>query len=183
MKTPNTNMAAARGASKNKMQLIVLGSLTAVLVAVLASQFSGGEDAVAATEPALEVATGGLAASADRIGEAVALSAAPDNEALSEQGDADSVSRSPFESFWSTAAPVDTTIDEIPAPSIIVNGTMTSGQKPVAVIDGETHFLGDIVQGWKLVSIDTRAVGLESPTRSRISVEMPLLQVKNRRNL
>lgn len=182
MKTPDPQRVSAGRGSKNKNQLIMLGGLVAVLAVVLSSQFSGEEETASAATPALDTAVGGIQDSASRITEAQGLVAVPDNAALGSAASDTGVKKSPFESFWSVDAPIETTIEEIPAPSITLNGTMTSGRNPVAVIDGKTRYVNDIVQGWRLVSIGSREVGLESPTKSVISVAMPLLKVTNRRN-
>ena len=178
-----TQPKAARpvqGASKQKKQLMVLGLLSVVLALVLGSQFAGGEgDAdvpVAAAEtvsvtPGVEVAGSSSSAPVS----------VPDNRALTSGGSSAEVKRSPFESFWSSSTPIETTVEDIPAPSVTLNGTMTSGKTPVAVIDGKTRFLGDFVQGWRLVSIGSREIGLESPTKAVVSVQMPLLNVSSRR--
>jgi hypothetical protein len=181
MKTPNAERVSAGRGAKDKKQLIVLGGLVAVLAVALSSQFSSEEETVSAATPPLDTAVGGIQDSANRITEAENMMAVPDNVALSSSPSEASVRSSPFESFWSVDAPIDTTIEQIPAPSITLNGTMTSARKPLAVIDGETRYIDDMVQGWRLVSIGSREVELESPTKTKMTVEMPLLKLTNRR--
>ena len=167
---------AAKKPSKDKKQLVILGVLSVVLVVVLSSQFSGddGDAAQAASADSAAAATG--AAPVGDLSEIVETDV-PDNEVLSRGDGEDGIKRSPFESFWNSAAPVEKTIEELPPPSITVNGTMTSGRRPIAVIDGQTRYLGDMISGWRLVGIDSRRVSLESPTKSVVHVEMPLLRL------
>ena len=183
MKTPNADLVSSQGASKEKKQLVVLGVLLAVLAVVLGAQFSAAEDGVAEAQPALAEAVTGLEGSVDRINEGRdLLTEVPDNQALSDTTQDQGVTKSPFQSFWNTAQPIETTVEEIPAPSITLNGTITSGRRPVAIIDGQTKFIGDQIAGWRLKDIGSREVKLESPTKAVVTVAMPLLQVKNRRN-
>ena len=185
MKQPKVmSEAAKRGASKQKKQLAVLGVLGLVLVAVVVSQVSDPSGDSAADTPVAEALTGAEGAPvADASGSSSSPQSVPDNEALSATGDGESVKRNPFQSFWNSDASIDATVQEIPAPSVTLNGTMTmtSGLKPVAVIDGQTRLLGDLIQGWKLVSIGSREIRLESPTKAVVSVQMPLLNVAPRR--
>jgi len=188
MKQPKVPMTPAqKGASKQKKQLLVLGLLSLVLLAVVGSQFSGDDDgsggSAEPTAAALENPVVADAAGAQGASVTSPLSV-PDNVALSAPGADVTVERNPFESFWNSSAPIETTVQEIPAPSVTLNGTMVSsveGGKSVAVIDGKTRLLGDLIQGWRLVSIGSREIGLESPTKSVVSVQMPLLNVAPRR--
>ncbi len=183
MKTPNADLVSSQGASKEKKQLVVLGVLVAVLAVVMGAQFSSAEDGVASAQPALAEAVTGLEGSVERINEGKdMLSEVPDNQALSNASGDQGVKKSPFQSFWSSDQPIETTVEEIPAPSVTLNGTITSGRKPVAIIDGQTRFIGDQISGWRLKDIGSREVKLESPTKAVVTVAMPLLQLKNRRN-
>jgi hypothetical protein len=175
MKQPKVKAKASQGMSKDKKQLVVLGALAAVLVLVLGSQFSGSDDEGVVDDPtatAMVADTGAPVA----VDGGSSLDLVPDNAALSAAGSG-GLERNPFKSFFSEAAPIDTSVQEIPPPSVILNGTLTSGKTPVAVIDGKTLFEGDLIQGWRVVRIGTREVGLESPNRDRVSISMPLLQV------
>jgi len=182
MRTPQAEKTAVNKPSKEKKQLMMLGVLGVVLVIVLSVQFSGaeGEEAQAGTQPEGEVAAaaGGLVAAQP----AGLESSIPDNPVLASTSADQGIKSNPFESFWNTEAPAEsTTIDELPPPSVTLNGTLTSGRKPVAVIDGQTRYLGDMISGWRLVGIGSRRVNLESPTKSLVTIEMPLLRAATKR--
>jgi hypothetical protein len=190
MKQPKVmSEAAKRGASKQKKQLAVLGVLGLVLVAVVVTQVSDPGGDSAADTPVAEALTGAEGAPvADASGSSSSPLSVPDNEALSAAGDGESVKRNPFQSFWNSDASIEATVQEIPAPSVTLNGTMISDKndknkdgKSVAIIDGQIRLLGDLIQGWKLVSIGSREIGLESPTKAVVSVQMPLLKLATRR--
>ena len=180
MKTPSAERLPARRGAKGKRQALLLGGLVSVLGVVLIVQFSGTDDAMAATSPSFDTAVESLQESAHRISEAESMVAVPDNAALSSESSANGVVSSPFENFWNVDAPTETSIEEIPVPSITLNCTFTSGREPVAVIDGQTRFVNDMIQGWRLVSIGSREVVLESRAKTVITVEMPLLKLTNR---
>lgn len=182
MRTPQADKTVATKPSKEKKQLMMLGVLGVVLVVVLSSQFSGAEGEDANASAAAATPTAAEAAATLAAAPAGLESSVPDNAVLaSADGDA-GIKSNPFESFWNTAAPVETTtIDELPPPSVTLNGTLTSGRKPVAVIDGQTRYLGDMISGWRLVGIGSRRVNLESPTKSLVTIEMPLLRAATKR--
>jgi len=52
--------------------------------------------------------------------------------------------------------------------------TMPGNTRPLAIIDGRLHFVGQDVQGWKLAEIRPRAVVLQSPAEERLVIEMPV---------
>jgi hypothetical protein len=52
---------------------------------------------------------------------------------------------------------------------------MPSAQNPLAVIDGEVHGVGDIIQGWQLTEVQARRILLTSPSRAMVSLDMPLM--------
>ena len=53
--------------------------------------------------------------------------------------------------------------------------TLPASTRPLAIIDGRMHFVGDVIQRWTLVEVRPRAVVLQSPSQERLVVEMPLL--------
>ena len=182
MRTPQAEPTVVSKPSKEKKQLMVLGVLGIVLVVVLSAQFSGaeGEDAQAAgpadasagapSEPAAETP-------------ASLTSSVPDNAVLASAAADPGIKSSPFESFWNTGVPAETAtpIEELPPPSVTLNGTLTSARRPVAVVDGQTRYIGDMISGWRLVNIGSRRINLESPTKSLVTIEMPLLRSASKR--
>ncbi len=172
MKTPEKN--SKPDPKKQKKQLIALGALAAVFVAVMMTQFGG---------PAPQYEVAALAVPADALqpqGEANEAAATPevkDNAVLSEPSSGESMTRSPFSNFWnapSSSSP--TAVPDVAAPVITVNATMPNGSRPMAVIDGELHFVGDSIGGWQLAEVRARAVVLRGPNAaSQVVVDMPLL--------
>ena len=172
-------------ASKQKKQLIILGSLVGVLGMVLAVQFGGSEP-----EPPVAAATASPVAGAESqpvaAGGAAPVAAAPaapepvataeDNAVLSQPVEG-AFSRSPFANFWSnaTASAPSSSQADVPAPVMTLSATMPADSHGLAVIDGQLHFLGDSIQGWQLTEIRPRAVVLRSPADATIVVEMPVL--------
>jgi len=47
--------------------------------------------------------------------------------------------------------------------------------RPMAVIDGQLHFVGDSIGGWTLTDVQSRSVMLRSPTKALVTIDMPLL--------
>jgi hypothetical protein len=181
MKTPSAErVSIGSKSSKSKRQAFLLGGLLVVLVVVLVIQFSEADDAMAATAPSFAKASEGLQQSTMRVDDAESMVTAPDNMVLSEESTDNSVMNSPFVNFWNVNEPSAVPVEDIPAPSITLNGTLTSGRRPVAVIDGQTRFINDMVQGWRLVSIGSREIVLESGDQKVITVEMPLLKLSSR---
>lgn len=161
--------------SKQKKQFVVLGGLSVVLVGVMVVQFRGGdgeyevaalsEDAVAsAQEPEASVAA------------TPATPAAKDNAVLSELPPDEDLPRNPFTSFWARDTNQADTAPIIAPPAIVLGMTIPGGNRPVAVIDGQLHLVGDVVQGWTLEAVHARSVVLRSPTQEQIVVEMPLFR-------
>lgn len=176
-----------------KMQVIILGGLLAVLGVVIAVQFGGGDPASAPVASALGAPPGAGAAppsaapaasSAPATGGATAVpapsspTAVADNPVLSQPLAEEGLSRSPFTSFWNVAregAAAGSVVPAIAPPSITLNATMPSDSRALAVIDGEMHFVGDVIQGWELAEIGARRIVLRSPDRASVTFEMPLL--------
>jgi hypothetical protein len=176
-----------------KTQVLVLGGLLAVLGVVIAVQFGGGDPAsgpvasATSAPPDVGAAQPSVAPAAPSAPATPATSAAPapsspsavaDNPVLSEPLEDEGLSRSPFTSFWNVAregAVAGAVVPAIAPPSITLNATMPSDTRALAVIDGELHFVGDLIQGWELAEIGTRRIVLRSPDRSSVTFEMPLL--------
>jgi hypothetical protein len=171
-----TKAAKHQGWSKQKKQFVALGALTLLLAVVIGMQFRESEteyqvaalseDAVAVTDaPAVEAS------------DSPAEPEAHDNPVLSQAPAEPTLGGNPFTSFWnretstSTAAP-----SSFPAPSVVLGITIPGGDRPVAVIDGDLHFVGDLVQGWRLEEVHARSVVLRSPAQEQLVVEMPLFQ-------
>jgi len=173
--------------SAQKMQLAVLGSLLAVLGVVLAVQFGGSDPSAepvasaasaSATEGQAQPAAAPAAPVADAATAPAPLLAAADNPVLSQPVQGEGLAKSPFSSFWNVArdgATASAAASEIAPPSITVNATMPSSTRALAVIDGELHFVGDLIQGWELTEIGARRVVLRSAGKTSMSFEMPLL--------
>ena len=192
--------SAKSDAAKQKKQLMILGGLVVVLGIVMAIQFGGKKDdaaAEAATAPPSDPASvaqqlaGDPAAAAAAAGmpapaaPAPAAPAAPpravsDNPVLSSPVEGEGLLRSPFAGFWNVTMPsgggaaVSVGSDVAP-PNMVLNATMPSAQHPLAVIDGEMHYVGDIIQGWQLTEIQARRILLTSPSRATVAVDMPLM--------
>jgi len=189
-------------ANKQKKQLLMLGGLVVMLGIVIAVQFGGSEPEATAEalapppDPAAiaqELATDPAAAAAALGEEAPAAPAASspasvasgssvaDNPVLSEpvagEAEGEGLLRSPFANFWSVATPAATTgeVVEIAPPSIILNATLPSAHRALAVIDGEMHFVGDVVQGWEVAEVLERRIVLRSPSQATVTIEMPIL--------
>jgi hypothetical protein len=185
MKEPSLASARNRkGMTKQKKQLVVLGALCLVLVAVLAVPSGNSEEEIP-EEPEAGAPENPAAPAAAEAPATTAPAPAPANEALSadevEGSDDEGLMRSPFESFWAMTKPVETKVDDLPPPAVTLNGTLTSGRTPAAVIDGQTRFVGDVIQGWTLEAIGSREVTFISPGKNRATIRMPLLQLGGRR--
>jgi hypothetical protein len=101
-----------------------------------------------------------------------------DNPVLSRPVEGVGLSRSPFASFWNVAKEGTAAGSAVPAiapPSITLNATMPSDTRALAVIDGELHFVGDLIQGWELAEIGARRIVLRAADASSLTFEMPLL--------
>jgi hypothetical protein len=190
---------ARSGPDKQKKQLMILGGLVAALGVVVAIQFGGKDgdaeaaqtgDAAAtaqtlATDPAAAAAAAGLPAPATAAAPApVAPIKVEDNSVLSAPVEAEGLLRSPFASFWNVASagtktPAGGGVPEIAPPAITLNATMPSPQRGLAVIDGEMHTVGDIIQGWELAEVLERRIVLRSPSKATVTVDMPLLTGSN----
>ena len=173
---PGGTRSQNKAMSKNKMQLIVLGGLGAVLVGVLVIQFGGGEEGGGApgavATPAVALAQTSPSAASTAPTEFVP---GEENEALSARGIG--VRKNPFGEFWASDEPevVETVAPVAPPPSMTVNGTLTSGKTPIAIIDGQVRHVGDVISGWTLVGVEQRSVRMRSPTGATKTYEMPLL--------
>jgi len=186
---------------KQKKQLMILGGLVVVLGIVMAIQFGGSHpdaDAAAlaqspsdpasiaqqlASDPAAAAAAAGMPAPAAPAQSAPAgpSGAVSDNPVLSSPVEGEGLLRSPFAGFWNGAVPaggsgaVSGLASDIAPPSFVLNATMPSAQNPLAVIDGEVHGVGDIIQGWQLTEVQARRILLTSPWRAMVSLDMPLM--------
>jgi len=187
-------------AGKQKKQLMILGGLVVVLGIVMAIQFGGSHpdaDAAALTPPSdpasvAQQLAGDPAAAAAAAGMPPPAAPAPsapsaptgpvtDNPVLSSPVEGEGLLRSPFAGFWNGAVPaggsgaVSGLASDIAPPSFVLNATMPSAQNPLAVIDGEVHGVGDIIQGWQLTEVQARRILLTSPSRAMVSLDMPLM--------
>jgi hypothetical protein len=186
-------------AAKQKKQLMILGGLVVVLGIIMAIQFGGHkpDEAAASTAPPSDPASvaqqlasdpAAAAAAAGMPAPAAPAPAAPaappravsDNPVLSSPVEGEGLLRSPFAGFWNVSMPsggggaVPVGSDVAP-PNMVLNATMPSAQHPLAVIDGEMHFVGDIIQGWQLTEIQARRILLTSPSRATVAVDMALM--------
>jgi hypothetical protein len=185
---------------KQKKQLMILGGLVVVLGIVMAIQFGGSHpdaDAAAlsqpndpasvaqqlASDPAAAAAAAGMPPPAAPAPSAPSAPTGPvtDNPVLSSPVEGEGLLRSPFAGFWNGAVPaggsgaVSGLASDIAPPSFVLNATMPSAQNPLAVIDGEVHGVGDIIQGWQLTEVQARRILLTSPSRAMVSLDMPLM--------
>jgi len=175
---------------KQKKQLMVLGGLAAAFVAVMLVQFGGSEPepAAAAVAPPPDSAQSVMSAA---VAEAAATAATPagtaaapvasgepakDNAVLSEPA-AGGMTRSPFSNFWSAPSTRSSTaVPDVSAPTVTLNATMPSAEGGMAVIDGQLHFVGDMISSWQLVEVRERAIVLRGPNNaSQLVVDMPVL--------
>ena len=162
-----------QGWSKQKKQFVALGALTLLLVVVLGLQLRDKEtdfEVAALAEDA-------VAAPVEAQPEAAPAEPAPvaqDNAVLSQAPAEAELTRNPFTTFWSREATDSNVASSYPAPTVVLGITIPGGDRPLAVIDGELHFVGDLVQGWTLESVQPRSVVLRSPAQEQLVVEMPL---------
>lgn len=175
MKTPD--VPEASGMAKDKKQLLVLGGLSLVLLAVMAMQF--GDDGAAPESAPESMPVAAAATSLPGAPEAVARPAEPvSNPVLSADPTGGGVNDGVLESFWDVATPMEAKVEEAPPPSITVNATLISpGASPLAVIDGRLHRAGDTIGGWSISEIGVRQVSLRSPSDRAVTVSMPLLKI------
>ena len=180
MRTPQVKQTSA-SASGQKKQLVMLAGLAVVLVAVVALQFGegsapvaqaltaddGSSETVAASKPA---STSGQAAQPLELSRNLALGASNDGTST--------LNSSAFDSFFSLSEPVETGVEELPPPTILLSATLIGreGELDVAVIDGSLHYVGDMLQGWRIDSISSRAVSLRSSSNRVVNVAMPLFR-------
>lgn len=179
MRTPQVKTPSA-GASSQKRQLTILAALAVVLVAVVALQFGQDSAPVALASTADDGAVGAVvapqAAGASAAANPVELS---NNLALSGSSvSGDGPNPGAFESFWSFSEPVDAGVEELPPPTILLSATLIGreGELDVAVIDGNLRYVGDMLQGWSIDSITSRAVTLRSSSNRVVTVAMPLFR-------
>ena len=172
-KKPAPDSPQAKNARKQRNQLIVLGGLSLVLVVVLFQQL-GGE---AEHEPAALVDGVAQALSQPASTEPALEEFVPDaevNPVLSEEIE-DELTRDPFAAFWGSETSVDTGETNLVPPAVTLNATMPYGELPLAILDGEMRFRGDVIQGWTLHEIAERRIVLRAPSQDTFVIEMPLL--------
>jgi hypothetical protein len=162
------------GLSKEKKQLFALGGLGVVLVGVLVVQFGGEAEPDPGAPVAPPVAQAQTAAQPGAVPAIVGAPAEPNDALL---GEGIGVRKNPCSSFWQTDEPAaeEPEAPLAPPPAVTVNGTLTSGKTPIAIINGQVHHLGDVISGWTLVAIDARSVRLRSPGGATLTADMPLL--------
>ena len=193
MKPKDKNSAQAAASSKQKKQVLVLGGLMAVLAVVLFIQFGGKSPDAAPAAMALEQpgaaaapATPDAGAPAPAPADPNAVAGAPaapvvptpapvDNPVLSHPVEGDGLVHSPFSNFWNVAQTGGGATPVAAAPTVTLNATMPSSTRPLAIIDGELHFVGDSIGGWELADVQARSIVLRSPANATITIEMPLL--------
>ena len=173
MKTAESGKS--KGSTRQKKQFAALGLLSAVLVVVLVLQLRQGE----AEYEVAALSQDAVNAVPDPAEEEASLPAEPvaqDNPVLSGPPAEIELERNPFTSFWSQEANGGATAASVPPPSVVLGITIPGGERPVAVIDGQLRFVGDLVQGWTLEAVRPRAIVLRSPTREEFVVEMPVFR-------
>ncbi|MHC4844832.1 MAG: hypothetical protein ACYTCU_01585 [Planctomycetota bacterium] len=184
MKNIDNNVAAKAAAdkggdkpenAKQKKQLIMLSGLAVLLVAVLFIQFSGSEpeyEAAALAEVDLEDVD---SESKDGTEAVVESSMAKENPVLLQSEDEDGLLRNAFSNFWDNQSADEGPVVELTPPSIKLSGTMPGDGRAIAIIDGRIRFVGDMIDGWELSEILTRAVVLKGPTDTTITIDMPVI--------
>ncbi len=166
------NDAQKAGKRKQKRQLVVLGVLSLVLGGLVFSQL-GGDESYSVAKLSSASAMEDPAEDAGASEEDDAVEAGTDNPVLSE-APKEELDSNPFSAFWSTSVDhVEET--QLQAPTVTLNATMPDADQPVAIIDGRLHFIGDLVQGWKLDEVRSRAIVLRAPNDEWVTVDMPLL--------
>ena len=165
--------AQAKGARKQRNQLLVLGALVLCLVVVLVMQLGGEvEHTPAALVDGVVHALAEPAAAEPELEQFV-----PDaeiNPVLSEE-DEGVLGRDPFAAFWGSESPVEKGEVNLVPPTVTLSATMPYGKLPLAILDGQMRFRGDDVQGWTLDEIGERRVVLRAPSQDVFVIEMPLL--------
>ncbi|MHC5209511.1 MAG: hypothetical protein ACYTG2_02190 [Planctomycetota bacterium] len=162
------------GPSKQKVQLTVLGGLSLLLVVVVVMQTGGSETEY---EVAALAADAMIAPEAEVESDVVVAeeeTRALDNPVLSQPPPEGGLTRNPFENFWNRDETGPEAVQRLPPPQIALGMTLPGTMRPLAVIDGQMRFVGEIIQGWTLAEIRPRAVVLQSPAEERLVVEMPL---------
>ena len=162
-----------KGWSKQKKQFVALGVLSVVLAGVMVMQFRGGETDFQVAALSQDAVQAAAEPQPDEV-EAPAAPVAKDNPVLSQTPAELELTRNPFTSFWSRETSEGTTEPLAPRPSVVHGMTIPGGSRPVAVIDGELRFVGDLVQGWTLQAVHPRSIVLRSPAGEQFVVEMPL---------
>lgn len=175
-RVPKPTPAQLAKAGKERKQLFVLGFLALAFVLVLVIQF-GGSDGVGVSTPDDEPTAAADAAAGSANVPAFRGSTAEDNDAFLAAGEEpQTVGRNPFIKFWNRGEEdddeADVEIPELPVPTINIGGTFT-GANPMAHINGSLRRVGDVVDGWTLVDVSSRAVMLRSPTKRTVTIEMP----------
>jgi hypothetical protein len=163
----------SKGWSKQKKQFVVLGGLSVVLVGVMVVQFRGGDNEYQVAALSQDA----VSAAAEPAASEAAPPAAPvakDNAVLSQVPAEAELARNPFTNFWSRDTNSGDTAAIVPPPAVVLGMTIPGGNRPVAVIDGQLHFVGDLVQGWTLEAVHARSIVLRSPAQEQLVVEMPL---------
>ena len=168
-----TKSAKSKGWSKQKKQFVALGGLTLVLGVVIALQFRQSETDYEVAALSEDVATV-TDAPAPEAAAATPEPEAKENSVLSQAPLVPELTTNPFTSFWNRETSEAAAPSTFPAPTVVLGMTIPGGDRPVAVIDGELRFVGDLVQGWTLEEVHARSVILRSPAREQLVVEMPL---------
>src|SRR5262249_47421326 len=140
VKTPEKNSKPYP--KKQKKQTDALGALSALFVALMIVQFGGSK------QQSYEVAALAVAPDAEAPAADAATPPAPeakDNAVLSAPSSTADLKRSPFANFWNAPSANPAAVPDVAAPNVIVNATMPSETRPMAIIDGELHFVGDTV--------------------------------------
>lgn len=181
MNPPARKPVAPPSPAKQKRQLVLLSALSVVFVGILYVQFTGSEEVyelAALTDVSLTAEfSSPEVASSDAPVPAATAPGALDNPVLYVPFAQDTLPRNPFQNFW--AAPGENRVigSELPPPAVTLQLTMPSSARPVAVIDGVVHFIGDAVEGWTIAEIRERSVLLRSDSNATVVLGMPTLPV------
>lgn len=173
MKTKDAGKS--NGWSRQKQQFVSLGVLSVVLVAVMVLQFRDGETDFQVAALSQEAVLAGVEPPTDEAA-AAAPAVVQGNPVLSQAPAELELTHNPFTSFWSRGTSDGSSEAISPRPSVVLGMTIPGGDRPVAVIDGELRFVGDLVQGWTLEAVHARAIVLRSPSQEQFVVEMPLFR-------
>lgn len=71
-------------------------------------------------------------------------------------------------------APVSATPAPPPEADLVVSSILTSSERRLAIVNGRIFRVGDSVGSARIVDIQPRAVVVDSPTRGRWTIELPL---------